>query len=220
MQLRMRAYVSIFSVVVTAVLSAAVLWWTLVEQGSLGQLGLGGIFLASMLSHLTIVGRDMFVPLFLPMTSIYSPILLGASAGWGGAIGEVTAYLLGWGVAESVKEEQSGADDRVAGWVRRYGLLAVLLVSMTPLPDTPVILLAGSSRLSFKKLLIVEGMGKTAFYTLGAFVGGFVFTGLTETMGGFTASALVVAASVAFCIFMTWRRSRDAIFGWVERLMP
>lgn len=200
-------------------LSATVLWWKLVEQGSLGQLGLGGIFLVSMLSHLTIVARDMFMPMFFPLTSVYSPILLGASAGWGGAIGELTAYILGWGVAESVKEGQSKADDKVAGWIRRYGLLAVLLVSLTPLPDTPVILFAGSSRLSFKKLLIVEGMGKMAYYTLGAFLGGFFFAGLTELMGGLTASALVVAASVAFCIFVTWSRSRDAIFGLVERLI-
>ncbi|KON31360.1 hypothetical protein AC482_00925 [miscellaneous Crenarchaeota group-15 archaeon DG-45] len=218
--MRMRAYVSVFGVAATAVLSAAVLWWMLFVQGSLGHLGLAGLFLASMLSHLTIVARDMFVPVFLPLTSVYSPLLLGASAGWGGAIGEVTAYVLGWGVAESVMEKQSVADDRVARWIRRYGLLAVLLVSVTPLPDTPVILFAGSRQLPFKKLLLVEGVGKTAYYTLGAFVGGFVFTGLTEMMGGLTASLLVVAASVAFCVMVTWGRSRAVIYGWAERLMP
>jgi len=140
--------------------------------------------------------------------------------GWGGAIGEVTTYLLGWGVAESVRDESSGTDDRIAGWIRRYGMWAVLLVSLTPLPDTPVVLLAGSGRLPFKKLLLVEGLGKTAYYTLGAVVGGFFFTGLTNVLGRFSASAVMVAGSVAFCVLVTWRRSRDAIFGWAERLIP
>lgn len=218
--MRLRAYVSIIGVAAVAAVSAALLWWMLFVQGSLGHLGLAGLFLASMLSHLTIVARDMFVPVFLPLTSVYNPVYLGASAGCGAAIGEVTAYFLGWGVAESVMDDQRAEDDRVARWISKYGLLAVLLVSVTPLPDTPVILFAGSRQLSFKKLLIVEGTGKTAYYTFMAFVGGFVFTGMKEIMGGLTASLLVVAASVAFCVLVTWGRSRNIIYGWVERLVP
>ena len=199
-------------------LSAVVLWRTLVEGSSLGQLGLGGVFLASMLSHLTVVARDLFVPMFLPLTSTYSPLVLGAAAGWGGALGEVTTYFLGWGIAESV-QENGKTEDQIARWIRRYGLWAVLLVSLTPLPDTPLVLLAGSRRLPFKKLLLVEGAGKTVLYTVGAVVGGFVFTGLTDAMGSISASAVMVAVSLAFCVLVTWRRSRDMVFGWVERLI-
>ena len=218
--MRGRAYFSIFGVVATAAISATLLWRMLVDSSSLGKLGLGGVFLAAMLSHLTVVARDMFVPMFLSLTPIYSPLLLGAVAGWGGALGEVTTYFLGWEVAESVRENRSKMDDRVAGWIRRYGLWAVLLVSLTPLPDTPVVLLAGSGRLSFKKLLIVEGVGKTAYYSLGAIVGGFLYTGMTDVLGSLFASTVVVSISVAFCFLVTWRKSRDAIFSLIERLMP
>lgn len=217
--MRWKAYISIFSVTATAAISAVMLWRMLVDGSSLGNLGLGGVFLASMLSHLTVVARDMFVPMFLSLTPIYSAPLLGAFAGWGGALGEVTTYFLGWGVAETVRDDLSEMDDRVSGWIRRYGLWTVLLVSLTPLPDTPVVLLAGSGRLPFKKLLIVEGVGKTAYYTLGAIVGGFVFTGLTNVLGSLSASVVVVSVSVAFCFFVTWRKSRDAIFRLVERLI-
>lgn len=205
--MRIRAYVSILGVAATALLSAAVLWHTMVVGGSLGRLGLGGVFLASLLSHLTVVARDMFVPMFLSMTPHYSPLLLGAAAGLGGALGEMTTYLLGWGVAESLRDNRGIAEDRVAGWIGRYGLWAVLLVSMSPLPDTPVILLAGSSRLPLRKLLLIEGVGKTAYYTLGAFVGGLIFSSLTDTLGSLPTSALVVAASIAFCVLVTWSRS-------------
>ncbi len=215
--MRSRAVVSIVAVAVVAVLSGVVLWRWTINPETLGQFGLGGIFLASMLSHLTVVARDMFIPMFLPLASVYNPLVLGASAGVGAAIGEITTYFLGWGVAETIQENQ-GEEDRLARWIRRYGLWAVLLVAVTPLPDTPIILLAGSNKLPFGKLFVVECVGKTALYSFGAVVGGVVFTGLTGAVGGITASALMVAGSLLFCILVTWKKSRDLIFGWFERL--
>ena len=215
--MRSRAVVSIVAVAVVAVLSGVVLWRWMIDPETLGQFGLGGIFLASMLSHLTVVARDMFIPMFLPLASVYNPLVLGASAGVGAAIGEITTYFLGWGVAETIQENQ-GEDNRLSRWIRRYGLWAVLLVAVTPLPDTPIILLAGSNKLPFGKLFVVECVGKTALYSVGAVVGGVVFTGLTGAVGGITASVLMVAGSLLFCILVTWKKSRDLIFGWFERL--
>ena len=130
----------------------------MIQGDSLGQLGLLGVGIAAMLSHLTVVARDMFVPLFLPLASIYHPIVLGTAAGTGAAIGEVTTYFLGWGVAESL-EPLSESEDRIARWINKYGLWAVLLVALTPLPDTPIVILAGSRKLPFTKLAIVEVIG-------------------------------------------------------------
>ena len=212
-----RAVISLVSVAVVAILSGVVLWRWTTNPDALGQFGLGGIFLASMLSHLTVVARDMFIPMFLPLASVYHPLVLGASAGIGAAIGELTTYFLGWGVAESL-EESVQEDSRLSRWIRKYGLWAVLLVAVTPLPDTPIVLLAGSTRLPFGKLFVVECVGKTVLYSLGAVVGGIVFTGLTGTVGSFAASALMVVGSLVFCVLVTWRKSRDLIFGWFERL--
>ena len=217
-KLRHRAVISIIGVSATAVLSAAFLWLLLVDGRSLGQLGLVGVFSASLLSHLTVVARDMFVPMYLHLTSVYHPIVLGASAGVGAALGEVTTYLLGWGIAETI-ERQGKVDNRLAGWIRRYGIWAVLLVAATPLPDTPLVLLAGSNRLPLGRLLIVECVGKTTLYSLGAVVGGFVFTGLTGLFGGLAASLLVLAASILFCILITWEKGRNFVFGRFDRLL-
>ena len=218
--MRVRAYIGIFSVAAIAVFSAALLWRMLVDGGGFGRLGLAGVFFVAMLSHLTVVARDMFVPVFLSLTPLYNPLILGSVAGCGAALGEVTTYFLGWGVAESVREGQRGMDDRVAGWISRYGMWVILLVSMTPLPDAPIVLLAGSGRMPFKKLLVVEAVGKTTYYAFGAFVGGFFFIGLTDLMGSLYASVLVVSFSVVFCFLVTWKKSREAIFAFVERLIP
>lgn len=169
--MKKKAYLSILSVAAIAVISAVALWKIMFEQSDIGRFGLGGIFLASMLSHMTIIARDMFVPIFLSLTNIYNPILLGAVAGWGGAIGDVTAYFLGWGVGESVRRNGEN-DDRLMSWIKKYGLWAVLLFSATPL-----------------------------------------------SVGNLYASAFMVVLSVTFCILVSWPKSRDLIFGWVERFI-
>ena len=216
--MRDKAVISVLGVLATALLSTFFLWNLFLDPGSMGQLGLLGIFAAAMLSHLTVVAKDMFIPLYLPLASVYPALVLGAAAGCGAALGEVATYFLGWGIAETVGNGRH-QNSKLTHWIRRYGLWAVLLVAATPLPDTPIVLLAGSKRLSLGKLFIAECVGKTALYSLGAAVGGVVFMGLTGALGGLTASALMVAASILFCVLVTWGRSRDLLFGWFERLI-
>lgn len=212
-----RGWLSIASVTIVALLSGILLWRLMTQGESLGQIGLIGVFTAALLSHLTVVARDMFIPLFLPLTSFYHPIILGSFAGIGGALGEVTTYFLGWGVAESL-EPISETEDKIGKWVSKYGLWAVLLVSVTPLPDTPIVILAGSRKLPFGKLLMVEIIGKSVLYSIGAMVGGFVYAELEYTLGAALASSLMVVGSLIFCIVVTWKPSRDLLFGWLEKL--
>jgi len=213
-----RGWISILGVVVVALISGTLLWRLMVQGETLGRLGLAGVFAASMLSHLTVVARDMFIPLFLPLASVYHPVVLGSAAGAGAAIGEVTTYFLGWGVAESM-ETMSGTEDKIAEWIKKYGLGAVFLVALTPLPDTPIVILAGSRKLPFRRLLAVEILGKSMLYSVGAVVGGVVYGGLESSLGTFVASGLMVVGSLVFCVVVTWKPSRDWIFGWVEKVI-
>jgi membrane protein YqaA with SNARE-associated domain len=217
--MKRRAIYSIIGVIAVAIISGGLLWKLMVQGDSLGQLGLIGVLIAAMLSHLTVVARDMFVPLFLPLASVYHPLILGSVAGTGAAIGEVTTYFLGWGVAESM-EPLSESEDRIAQWINKYGLWAVLLVALTPLPDTPIVILAGSRKLPFGKLAIVEIIGKSALYSVGALMGGLVYRGLENTIGTVLASSLMVFGSLIFSIAVTWKPTRDLIFGWMEKLIP
>jgi len=217
--MKKQAVISVVGVVAVALLSGGLLYRLMVQGDSLGQLGLIGVFIASMLSHLTVVARDMFIPLFLPLASVYHPVVLGAVAGTGAAIGEVTTYFLGWGVAESI-EPPTEAEDRIARWINKYGLWAVLIVALTPLPDTPIVILAGSRKLPFGKLAIVEILGKSTLYSVAALMGGLVYGGLEDTIGTMMASGLMVIGSLIFSIAVTWKPSRDLIFGWLERLVP
>jgi len=217
--MKKQAVISVGGVIAVALLSGGLLYRLMIQGNSLGQLGLIGVFIASMLSHLTVIARDMFIPLFLPLASVYHPVVLGTFAGTGAAIGEVTTYFLGWGVAESIVAPTE-AEDRIARWINKYGLWAVLLVALTPLPDTPIVILAGSRKLPFGKLAIVEIIGKSALYSVAALMGGLVYGGLEDTIGTMMASGLMVVGSLIFSIAVTWKPSRDLIFGWIERLVP
>jgi len=215
--LKRKPLFTLSAAVAVAVLSAFVLYETMFASRQLGELGLLGMFLASLLSHLTVVGRDLFVPLYLPLTTLYNPLVLGAFAGWGGAIGEVATYVWGLGVGEAVNE--SSRNSAVSRWINRYGLAAILLVAASPLPDTPIILLAGSARFPVWKLLVVEGIGKTAWYSLGAFLGGFVFASVSDFLGDLLTSALVVAVSVLFCVAVLWPKTQHKVMEAVKHLL-
>jgi hypothetical protein len=93
-------------------------------------------------------------------------------------------------------------------------------VALTPLPDTPIVILAGSRKLPFGKLAIVEILGKSTLYSVAALMGGLVYGGLEDTIGTMMASGLMVIGSLIFSIAVTWKPSRDLIFGWLERLVP
>ena len=217
--MKIRAYLSIIGVILTALISGYILFQVITQNFEPGELGLVGVFITSLLSHLTVIARDMFIPLFMPLTNIYHPVLLGFLAGTGGAIGEVTTYVLGYGVAESIEEQERKNEDKILKWIEKYGLWAVLLVSLTPLPDTPIIILAGSRRLPFWKLLCIEILGKTGLYSFGAVIGGIVFFTMENTLGEILTSTLVVVASILFAFLVTWKTSRNYIFEWTEKIV-
>ncbi len=215
-----RAALAIVGVSATALVSGYLLWLLFTDTARVEGMGLGGILIVSLLSHATMVARDIFVPLFLALTPLYNPILLGAAAGVGGAIGDVIPYVLGLGVAETMQKGNSKAEDMVSKWIKKYGLWAVLIVAMTPLPDLPVVMLAGTRRLPIHKLLLIEAAGKTALYSVGASVGGWVFSLMIGAVGSIAASVGMVVASLVFSIALTWPPSRDWLFGFLDRFIP
>ncbi len=215
-----RAYLTIAGVSATALVSGYLLLLLFTDTARVEAMGLWGIFAVTLLSHSTMVARDIFVPLFLALTPLFNPIMLGVAAGVGGAIGDVIPYLLGLGVAETVEGGGGKAEDLVGRWLKKYGLWAVLVVAMTPLPDLPVVMLAGTRRLPLHKLLMVEVVGKSALYTLGAWVGGGLFDILIGAVGSTIASVGMVVASIAFSIALTWPPSRDWLFKLLDRFIP
>ncbi len=201
---------------IAAVLSAAILYETLIAGSLLRETGLIGIFLAAMFSHITVIGRDMFVPAFLTLTVQYFPLLLGLVTGIGAAIGELTTYYLGLGIKDAL--DNTKKEDAVSRWVEKYGIVALFVVAASPLPDVPLVLLAGSARFPLRRFLLVEAIGKTLWYSLGAAVGGFFFTQMSAFVEEMVLSTIIAIVSFTICIIFTWGKSREKLLQVLDRI--
>jgi hypothetical protein len=50
-------------------------------------------------------------------------------------------------------------------------------------------------------------------------MGGLVYGGLENTIGTILASTIMVIGSLILSIAVTWKPTRDLLFGWAERLI-
>ncbi|MBS7606451.1 VTT domain-containing protein [Candidatus Bathyarchaeota archaeon] len=217
MRAKSRALIKIFGATLTAALSFVVLYGAFLSESPLKNYGLLSVFLAALFSHLTIVARGFFVPLFLSLVETYGPLALGLSAGLGGALGEVAAYYWGRGIKEALSPDERR--NPLPRWAERYGLLVALIFAASPLPDTPIILLAGLLRFPLWKLMLVQVAGKSTLYFLGAVIGGFILMGLKSIVEDVIASTIILIASVVLCIIVSWSKSRERILQILEKMM-
>lgn len=217
MKVRVKDLLSLIGVAAAAIMSALILLGILLSSNvPLGNYGLVGIFVMALLSHLTMVARGLFLPAFLSLTQIYSPLTLGLAAGLGGGLGEMITYYWGLGIKKTLTSKNE-RDDPPPKWAERYGLIVALLFASSPLPDTPMMLLAGALRFPPRKVLMIQLAGKTMLYSVGASIGGFIFMGLKSATEEVTASIIVLAASIILTVIVSWSRSREKIIRVMRR---
>lgn len=182
----------------------------------LRELGLLGVFVSSFLGHLSIVMKDvLFIPIFLYVSSFWDPVLMGLVGGVGGGLGELGAYMMGRGVGRLRADRQKGVE--VPNWARRLGLFSVLLCSLTPLPDAPVLMLIGSARFPVLAVLALEILGKVLLYTIVAAAGGIVFSNIAAIVPTPWNSVLIVALSISVTVVATSKRTTSFISRLAQR---
>ena len=131
----------------------------------LGSLGLLGVFLASFIGHFSIVLKDIiFIPIFLSVSNFWNPLSLGLVGGLGGGLGELGAYFVGRGVGKFTANKQK--ESTIPSWVKKLGLFSVLIFSITPIPDTPVLMLLGSVHFPIFILLLFRFILNLSFREL------------------------------------------------------
>ena len=128
-----------------------------------------GAFLISVIGNATIIlpGAVLLILseigiVLYPVTGPVGPIIVGLAGGAGAGIGEITGYLVGYsgrGIAEKAK-----IYNRLVGWVKRWGALAIFVFSVVPFVFDLVGIAAGVLRIPFWKFLLACWLGRTLLY--------------------------------------------------------
>jgi membrane protein YqaA with SNARE-associated domain len=104
--------------------------------------------------------------------SKWDPILVALVASIAGTLGELTGYYAGYLGKKVVIGESTPGYSRLVGWMNRYGVLAIFLISFQPvLPVDIAGLTAGASRIPLWKFLLPCWAGKFPKYILFCYFG-------------------------------------------------
>lgn len=150
-----------FIVVLIALLCYAIFRLTPYFEG-FEQYGYLGAFLIAFISSITIFFPipGIVVILAIAANPAFNWALVALAAGIGGALGEFTAYLAGYGGAVVIAPEQSRWYKRAENWMRRYGSATIFVFSLTWLPFDIVGIAAGALRFPFWKFLLATLAGR------------------------------------------------------------
>jgi uncharacterized membrane protein YdjX (TVP38/TMEM64 family) len=119
-----------------------------------------GIFLLSFLAYATVILPAPGVAVVFSMGAVFNPFLVALCAGAGAALGELTGYLAGFSSQPLV--ERANIYQRMVGWLKRNGSLAVLLLSAVPNPFFDLTgAAAGALKMPVGKFLLWTWIGET-----------------------------------------------------------
>jgi len=165
---------------------------------------LGALLIAVLGSLVPFLPVPYLIPIVL-MSRALDPLLLGIAAGVGGALGKLTSYFLGRFGRRLLSEERRKKTAVLGKAIEKYGMLAVFLFALTPLPDDVVYIPVGLTGLSIAKFMIANMLGKIVLSWIVAYAGRFYFDLATLFLGegnGPIVTILAVAAMAAITVVM------------------
>ena len=134
------------------------------------QYGYPGIFLIALLSNATVFLPAPGVAVVFAMGGVFHPLGVALAAGAGGALGELSGYLAGFG--GGVVVENTAAYARVQPGVRKWGGWAVLILAAIPNPFFDLAgVAAGTLKMPIWKFLLFCWIGQTLKMAAFAFAG-------------------------------------------------
>jgi len=139
-----------------------------------GEFGYPGIFLLSFIGAVSIIVPIPYTVVLLTISAPqfgFNPLLLAVVAGFGAAVGELVGYGLGYAGRRVVSKKY---DRRLNAMLRifdRFGMPAVFIFALTPLPDDLLFIPLGLMRYSLWKSFAACVAGKFTMSLIITYVG-------------------------------------------------
>lgn len=142
----------------------------------------GVVFFASMLTSATVIIPAFSVlPLAVTVAATFNPVWVGLAMALGGTIGETTAYTVGYLGGGPVARAQPPGYVKAERWMRRYGVWAVLLVSLVPLMIYDLVgIAAGVLRMPLWKFWLFTFAGRFPRALVEVYTGGMIIQGISS----------------------------------------
>ena len=150
--------------------------------GALQGYGYLGVFLISALLNATVVlPAGNFLVLATMGAILPSATLVGLAGGIGAAIGELTGYAAGYSGQAIITRQR--VYTRLKGWVERWGMLTIFVLSVVPFVFDLAGIAAGVIRFPLWKFFIACWLGRTILYLIIAWGGALGWEALLNFLG-------------------------------------
>ena len=134
--------------------------------------GYPGIFLIALMANATVILPAPGVAVVFAMGSVFNPLGVAFAAGTGGALGELTGYLAGFGGQAVV--ENTKMYNRFLPWVQKYGAWTILILAAIPNPFFDLAgIAAGATKIPLWKFLLFCWIGQLIKMAMFAYAGAY-----------------------------------------------
>jgi len=161
-KITLRKYAPLLSFLLVIVVTV-VLFIYREQVSEVGNWGYLGAFLIGLVSNATIVLPMPGLLLLFTLGATFNPVLIGLTGAAGGAIGELSGYILGYSGHGFIKNNKLYV--KAEGWMKKFGSAAVFVFALAPvLPIDIAGIAAGAMRFPVWKFLAACFSGKALLY--------------------------------------------------------
>jgi len=129
-----------------------------------------GVFVISVFLNATLIIPVSNMSVILAMgAALPLPWVVGLAGGLGAVIGEMTGYMAGRSGRNLIAKNK--VYNRVEGWVKKRGWIAIFFLSAFPFVFDIVGIIAGALRMPLWKFALPCFLGRTATYIVVAYLG-------------------------------------------------
>ena len=133
-------------------------WLHLLAQ----NFGYLGVFLVGLVGAASVIVPvpSTVVLLGIATTGFFDPFLLAVAFGLGSAVGQLTSYVVGYAGRVVVGKKYKRRMNAMLKIFEHYGMIAVFIFALTPLPDSLLFIPMGLVHYSLLKVFVAAAAGK------------------------------------------------------------